>query len=57
MEEHTTPPSPERSLPRMTRGALLRGVGGGAGTALAAATLLSAPHHEYRQGGHGREKE
>jgi hypothetical protein len=57
MEEHTTPPSAERSLPRMTRGALLRRVGGGAGTALAAAILLAAPHHEYRQGGHGREKE
>jgi hypothetical protein len=43
MEEHTAPPGPERSLPRMTRGALLRRVGGGAGAALAAAALLSTP--------------
>src|SRR5260370_37468681 len=43
MEERTGPPGPERSLPRMTRGALLRRVGGGAGTALAAAALLSTP--------------
>src|SRR5260370_29995301 len=43
MEEHTAPPSPQRSLPRMTRGALLRRAGEGAGTELAAAALLSTP--------------
>ena len=43
MEENTArTATPERSLPRMTRGALLRRVGG-AGTALAAAALLSTP--------------
>src|SRR5262249_43660538 len=43
MEEHTVPPSPHESLPRMTRGALLRRAGGGAGIALAAAAPLSPP--------------
>lgn len=43
MEEHTAPPGPQSSLPRMTRGALLRRAGEGAGAALAAAALLSNP--------------
>jgi len=43
MEEHTAACSSEWSMARLTRGALLRRMGGGAGTALAAATLLSTP--------------
>ena len=43
MEEHTAPRESEVGLPQLTRGALLRRLGIGAGTVLAASALASRP--------------
>ena len=43
MEEHTAPRQSEVGLSQLTRGALLRRLGIGAGTVLAASALASRP--------------
>jgi pimeloyl-ACP methyl ester carboxylesterase len=43
MDDNTAPRKVENDTPRLTRGALLRRAGLGAGTALAASALLSSP--------------